>query len=195
MCVFGHVCACSHTAGLEFFCKHEIFSVELIPQRIFLIHKLFAVFRVLQKFKLHITSLIHCSGTSTKVSTCVFLLVARVCKSLGMSVCGLTRKPVSAGNVCPHIDHYKLVHITGSCVCVCVCVRVRMCGKERHTLRNILTHPIHRLPGELPDLLEMSDYVCAILPETSDTKGLLDGNVLMHCANKVSPPTSCGGSC
>ena len=51
-----------------------------------------------------------------------------------------------------------------------------------------LAHPMNRLPGGLSELLEMSDYVCSILPETPDTKGVLDGDVLRHCAKKVSCP-------
>ena len=38
---------------------------------------------------------------------------------------------------------------------------------------------------ELPKLLAASDYVCNVLPSTSQTKGLLNGDMLQHCAAKV----------
>ena len=40
--------------------------------------------------------------------------------------------------------------------------------------------------SELPQLLESCDYVCNVLPSTPQTKGLLDGDILKHCANKKS---------
>lgn len=56
-----------------------------------------------------------------------------------------------------------------------------------------------RMPGEKPDcvdecftsvdlniFLEKADYVCNILPITSETNDMLSGGVLKHCANKQS---------
>jgi len=43
----------------------------------------------------------------------------------------------------------------------------------------------HSLINELPDLLSACDYVCSVLPSTTDTDGLLDGDILSHCRNKV----------
>lgn len=39
---------------------------------------------------------------------------------------------------------------------------------------------------QLPLLLESCDYVCNVLPSTPQTKGLLNGDVLVHCAGKKS---------
>ena len=39
---------------------------------------------------------------------------------------------------------------------------------------------------QLPQLLESCDYVCNVLPSTSETRGLLDGDILKHCAKKKS---------
>ena len=74
-----------------------------------------------------------------------------------------------------------------TCVCVCVCVCLCVCVVRLGLCQTRLAHPMNRLPGGLPELLEMSDYVCSLLPETPDTKGVLDGDVLRHCAKKVSP--------
>ena len=38
----------------------------------------------------------------------------------------------------------------------------------------------------LPELLSSSDYVCNVLPSTAQTRGLLDGDMLRHCASKKS---------
>lgn len=37
----------------------------------------------------------------------------------------------------------------------------------------------------LPEVLANSDYVCNILPSTQQTRGLLNGDVLKHCSDKV----------
>ena len=42
-----------------------------------------------------------------------------------------------------------------------------------------------RLLPELPHMLESCDYVCNVLPSTPDTRGLLSGETLKHCQNKV----------
>ena len=39
---------------------------------------------------------------------------------------------------------------------------------------------------QLPQLLKSCDYVCNVLPSTSETKGLLDGDILKNCATKKS---------
>lgn len=39
----------------------------------------------------------------------------------------------------------------------------------------------------LPELLSSSDFVCNVLPSTAQTRGLLDGDILRHCASKVDP--------
>jgi phosphoglycerate dehydrogenase-like enzyme len=39
---------------------------------------------------------------------------------------------------------------------------------------------------QLPQLLEACDYVCNVLPSTPQTIGLLDGDILKHCALKKS---------
>lgn len=36
-------------------------------------------------------------------------------------------------------------------------------------------------PNELPELLQMCDYVLCLLPATVETRGMLDGGVLAHC--------------
>ena len=41
----------------------------------------------------------------------------------------------------------------------------------------------------LKELLEASDYVCSILPSTPQTVGLLNGDVLKSCAQRVSEMT------
>ena len=45
-------------------------------------------------------------------------------------------------------------------------------------------HNCHR--SELPLLLESCDYVCNTLPSTPQTRGLLNGDVLKHCAAQKS---------
>ena len=42
-----------------------------------------------------------------------------------------------------------------------------------------------RMLNGLPDLLSNCDYVCNLLPNTSQTQGLLDGEILKHCQHKV----------
>ena len=37
----------------------------------------------------------------------------------------------------------------------------------------------------LQELLRECDYVCSVLPSTPQTKGLLNGDTLRSCANKV----------
>ena len=44
----------------------------------------------------------------------------------------------------------------------------------------------NRLLDELHELLGTSDYVCSVLPSTSDTRGLLSGEVFKHCSSKVN---------
>jgi phosphoglycerate dehydrogenase-like enzyme len=44
----------------------------------------------------------------------------------------------------------------------------------------------YRLNSDLPDLLQNCDYVINILPSTPDTTGLLNGDMLKHCAQKRS---------
>ena len=39
---------------------------------------------------------------------------------------------------------------------------------------------------QLPRLLESCDYVCNVLPSTPQTKGLLNGDILKHCAKRKS---------
>ncbi|XP_041379707.1 LOW QUALITY PROTEIN: glyoxylate/hydroxypyruvate reductase B-like [Gigantopelta aegis] len=43
----------------------------------------------------------------------------------------------------------------------------------------------YKLLDELHELLGTSDYVCSVLPSTSDTRGLLSGEVFKHCFTKV----------
>lgn len=40
--------------------------------------------------------------------------------------------------------------------------------------------------AELPELLGSCDYICNVLPSTSETKGILNGDVLKYCASKKS---------
>ena len=42
------------------------------------------------------------------------------------------------------------------------------------------------MTDRLTELLAISDYVCNILPSTSETNGLLDIDGFKSCANKVS---------
>ena len=47
--------------------------------------------------------------------------------------------------------------------------------------------PVHcRGPSGLSEVLAASDYVCSVLPSTPATKGLLSGDVLAVCKDKVS---------
>ena len=84
-----------------------------------------------------------------------------------------------------HVPTHRPLQVSPDSWIMCVCGGG--CGSERLVPNAYFAHPMNRLPGELSDLLQMSDYVCSILPETPDTKGLLDGNILRHCAKKVSP--------
>jgi phosphoglycerate dehydrogenase-like enzyme len=43
-----------------------------------------------------------------------------------------------------------------------------------------------RLNSDLPDLLQNCDYIINVLPSTPDTIGLLNGDMLKHCAQKQS---------
>jgi len=43
-----------------------------------------------------------------------------------------------------------------------------------------------RLNSDLPDLLQNCDYIINVLPSTPDTVGLLNGDMLKHCAKKQS---------
>ena len=45
--------------------------------------------------------------------------------------------------------------------------------------------------ADLPELLGSCDYVCNILPSTSQTQGVLCGDMLQHCATKVNPKLTC----
>lgn len=42
-----------------------------------------------------------------------------------------------------------------------------------------------RLLSDLPELLRSCDYVCNVLPSTAETRGLLCGDVLRNCLEKV----------
>ncbi|XP_013418904.1 uncharacterized protein LOC106179724 [Lingula anatina] len=44
----------------------------------------------------------------------------------------------------------------------------------------------YKLLSELPEVFHNCDYVCNILPSTPETRGLLNGDVFKHCANKKS---------
>ena len=72
--------------------------------------------------------------------------IAEMCKSVDMTVWGLTR---TSGQDLAFVDH--------SCQL-----------------------------AQLPQLLESCDYVCNTLPSTPLTKGLLNGDILNHCAGRKS---------
>ncbi|KAJ9582519.1 hypothetical protein L9F63_003133 [Diploptera punctata] len=44
----------------------------------------------------------------------------------------------------------------------------------------------YSLPHQLPCLLQNCDYIINVLPSTEETAGLLNGDVLKHCATKQS---------
>lgn len=48
------------------------------------------------------------------------------------------------------------------------------------------TQPLYSQLDGLPELLSNCDYICNILPQTAETKGLLDGDILSHCRKKAS---------
>ena len=95
--------------------------------------------------------------------------VAEVCKVLGMTVWGLTRTPASDETRSPHVDQYRCsssaISVTSPSFIWYVCVPRQLNG--------------------LPELLSSSDYVCNVLPSTAQTRWLLDGDMLRHCATKV----------
>jgi len=108
-------------------------------------------------------------------TVCYLLLaVAEVCRVLGMTVWGLTRSPATDETRSPHVSQYRCGH---------------------WSLLSFLSSPLfiyvqyyvylRQLDG-LPELLSNSDYVCNVLPSTMQTRRLLDGDVLRHCAHKVS---------
>jgi glyoxylate/hydroxypyruvate reductase A len=56
-------------------------------------------------------------------------------------------------------------------------------NKQLYCEQRMLLHSC-RLHSGLPDLLQNCDYIINLLPSTSDTTGLLNGDMLKHCAQK-----------
>jgi hypothetical protein len=51
---------------------------------------------------------------------------------------------------------------------------------------NMSEHVDHyRLNSQLPEVLKSCDYICSVLPSTEDTRGMLSGDVLSACKEKV----------
>ena len=88
-----------------------------------------------------------------------------------MTVWGLTRTPASDETRSSHVDQYRCsasaISVASPSFIWYVCVPRQLDG--------------------LPELLSSTDYVCNVLPSTAQTRGLLDGDMLRHCASKVDP--------
>ena len=64
---------------------------------------------------------------------------------------------------------------------------MKVWGLTRTTAKQDLPFVDHSCHlAELPQLLQSCDYVCSALPSTPQTKGLLSGDILKHCAGRKS---------
>ncbi|KAL3852560.1 hypothetical protein ACJMK2_016181 [Sinanodonta woodiana] len=57
--------------------------------------------------------------------------------------------------------------------------------RDKDLLQNRSSYiDVYRTKEDMPDLLTNSDYLCCCLPSTSETKGLLSGDILSHCKDR-----------
>ncbi|XP_033745111.1 glyoxylate/hydroxypyruvate reductase A-like isoform X2 [Pecten maximus] len=70
---------------------------------------------------------------------------------------------------------------------LCKSVGMEVWGLTRSPkIDNIGPFDAYRTKDQLVDILQNCDYICNVLPSTSETKGLLSGDMLSHCKTKKS---------